>query len=82
MEFKQNFKYLFCAGVQWRTQSDNLIPLWKFETLSLLISIEIDYFLQSTNTQNLHSGTKQSGYATVSVVLSAKMNVYSLILVL
>ena len=46
---------------QWRSKPDNLVPLWKFQT-SLFISLEIDCFLQSMNTKNLHSGTKSSGW--------------------
>ena len=38
-------RYTSCN--QWRSQPDNLDPLWKFQTLSLFISLKIDCFSQS-----------------------------------
>ena len=55
-------KDVFVSLPQWRSQPDNLVPLWKFQTLSLFISLEIDCCSQSMITKNLHSGTKSSGW--------------------
>ena len=47
---------------QWRSQPDNLVPLFKFQAIIIIHFFTNWLFSQSMNTKYLHSGTKSSGW--------------------
>ena len=48
--------------VQWRSQPDNLVPLCKFHSITIIQFFRNGLFSQSVNCEYLHSGTKSSGW--------------------
>ena len=54
---------------QWRSQPDNLVPLCKFQIISLFISLEIDCFYSQWTVNICMAGlNRQAGYATVCTI--------------
>ena len=47
---------------QWRSQPDNLVPLYKLSIIIIIHFFRNWLFLRSINTKILHSGTKSSGW--------------------
>ena len=50
------------AGIQWRSQPDNLVPLCKFQSIIIIHFFRNWLFSQSVNCKYLLSGTKSSGW--------------------
>ena len=63
---------------QWRGQPDNLVPLCKLHSITIIHCFRNGLFSQSVNCEYLHSGTKSSGWLryctqTISIDVSLKL---------